>query len=257
MPLGPQLASLEHAPHVVVGTPGRIQELLRKQRAEPVGAAHAGARRSRPHARHGLRGTDPRDRRQDAEDAPEPAVLGDLPRGRSARSAAALLREPMEVTVEGGEQHAAIDQRFYEVEPTQEDAAAGGAAAAVQARIVRGVLQHAPRCRRGRRLAGALRLHRAGAARRHGAARPRRSAGALRQPQLHACWSPATSPRAGSTSRNWRWWSTTTCRTDPDIYVHRIGRTGRAGSDGAGAEPVRAARAGACERASRNARGCR
>ncbi|HEV8694375.1 MAG TPA: DEAD/DEAH box helicase, partial [Lysobacter sp.] len=32
MPLAPQLASLaQHAPHVVVGTPGRIQELLRKQ----------------------------------------------------------------------------------------------------------------------------------------------------------------------------------------------------------------------------------
>ena len=31
MPLGPQLASLEHAPHVVVGMPGRIQELLAKR----------------------------------------------------------------------------------------------------------------------------------------------------------------------------------------------------------------------------------
>jgi len=31
MPLGPQLASLAHEPHVVVGTPGRVQELLRKQ----------------------------------------------------------------------------------------------------------------------------------------------------------------------------------------------------------------------------------
>src|SRR5687767_9111445 len=29
--LGPQLASLAHAPHVVVGTPGRVQELLRKK----------------------------------------------------------------------------------------------------------------------------------------------------------------------------------------------------------------------------------
>ncbi|MBW3550902.1 MAG: DEAD/DEAH box helicase, partial [Proteobacteria bacterium] len=31
MPLAPQLASLEHDPHVVVGTPGRVQELLRKK----------------------------------------------------------------------------------------------------------------------------------------------------------------------------------------------------------------------------------
>src|SRR3546814_6896723 len=31
IPLGPQLASLGHAPHVVVGTPGRIQELAAKK----------------------------------------------------------------------------------------------------------------------------------------------------------------------------------------------------------------------------------
>jgi ATP-independent RNA helicase DbpA len=31
MPLGPQLASLEHDPHIVVGTPGRIQEHLKKE----------------------------------------------------------------------------------------------------------------------------------------------------------------------------------------------------------------------------------
>ncbi|WP_250624619.1 ATP-dependent RNA helicase DbpA [Pinirhizobacter soli] len=36
MPLGPQLASLEHDPHIVVGTPGRIQEHLKK------GSLHGG-----------------------------------------------------------------------------------------------------------------------------------------------------------------------------------------------------------------------
>ncbi|MDA1997344.1 DEAD/DEAH box helicase, partial [Bacillus cereus] len=30
-PMGPQLDSLVHAPHIVVGTPGRIQEHLRKK----------------------------------------------------------------------------------------------------------------------------------------------------------------------------------------------------------------------------------
>ena len=55
MPLGPQLASLEaHDPHVVVGTPGRVQELGRKRALELGGVTHAGAGRSRPHARHGL-----------------------------------------------------------------------------------------------------------------------------------------------------------------------------------------------------------
>jgi ATP-dependent RNA helicase DbpA len=31
MPLGPQLASLEHDPHIVVGTPGRVQEHLKRE----------------------------------------------------------------------------------------------------------------------------------------------------------------------------------------------------------------------------------
>ncbi|HUH54483.1 MAG TPA: DEAD/DEAH box helicase, partial [Rhodanobacter sp.] len=31
MPLGPQLASLTHDPHIVVGTPGRVQEHLKRQ----------------------------------------------------------------------------------------------------------------------------------------------------------------------------------------------------------------------------------
>ena len=31
MPLGPQLASLTHDPHIVVGTPGRVQEHLKRE----------------------------------------------------------------------------------------------------------------------------------------------------------------------------------------------------------------------------------
>ena len=30
MPFGPQIGSLEHGAHVIVGTPGRVQEHLRK-----------------------------------------------------------------------------------------------------------------------------------------------------------------------------------------------------------------------------------
>src|SRR5690348_12308950 len=36
MPLGPQLASLAHDPHIVVGTPGRVQEHLKR------GSLHGG-----------------------------------------------------------------------------------------------------------------------------------------------------------------------------------------------------------------------
>jgi ATP-dependent RNA helicase RhlE len=44
------------------------------------------------------------------------------------------------------------------------------------------------------------------------------------------CWWPPTSPRAASTSTSCRTWSTSSCPTSPEDYVHRIGRTGRAGA---------------------------
>ena len=119
MPLAPQLASLAtHDPQVVVGTPGRVQELLRKK------ALH-------------LRGVrtlvlDEADRMLDMgfeEQIRE--VVGKTPKERqtllfsatfpdSIRTLAeAMLREPMRATVEGGEQPASIEQLFFEVEPTR------------------------------------------------------------------------------------------------------------------------------------------
>ena len=119
MPLAPQLASLAtHDPQVVVGTPGRVQELLRKK------ALH-------------LRGVrtlvlDEADRMLDMgfeEQIRE--VVGKTPKERqtllfsatfpdSIRTLAeAMLREPVRATVEGGEQPASIEQLFFEVEPTR------------------------------------------------------------------------------------------------------------------------------------------
>ena len=119
MPLAPQLASLAtHDPQVVVGTPGRVQELLRKK------ALH-------------LRGVrtlvlDEADRMLDMgfeEQIRE--VVGKTPKERqtllfsatfpdSIRTVAeAMLREPVRATVEGGEQPASIEQLFFEVEPTR------------------------------------------------------------------------------------------------------------------------------------------
>jgi ATP-independent RNA helicase DbpA len=51
--LRPQRASLEHGAHIVVGTPGRIMDHLERGSLSST-PEHPGARRSRPHARHGL-----------------------------------------------------------------------------------------------------------------------------------------------------------------------------------------------------------
>src|SRR5690554_523737 len=116
IPLGPQLASLTHAPHVVVGTPGRIQELVAK------GALSLKAVRSLV--------LDEADRMLDMgfEDAIRDLVKR-TPKERQGLLfsatfpdairvlAKAMLREAVEVSIDGGAQPAAIEQLFFEVDP--------------------------------------------------------------------------------------------------------------------------------------------
>jgi ATP-independent RNA helicase DbpA len=123
--LGPQIASLEqHAPHVVVGTPGRLQELLRKKILD-------------------LRGVrvlvlDEADRMLDMGfEEPIREIVGKTPKARqtmlfSATFAEAiravaggLLRDPVKVTV-AAPARAAIEQCFFTVEPALKPAALAG-----------------------------------------------------------------------------------------------------------------------------------
>jgi ATP-independent RNA helicase DbpA len=124
--LAPQLASLgQHAPHVVVGTPGRVQELLRK-RVLDLRDVHVLV-------------LDEADRMLDMgfeEQIRE--IVGRTPKQRqtmlfsatypdSIRAIAAnIMRDPLEVTVAGTQQQATIDQRFFDVDPTQKPAALAG-----------------------------------------------------------------------------------------------------------------------------------
>jgi ATP-independent RNA helicase DbpA len=115
IPLGPQLASLAHAPHVVVGTPGRIQELVEK------GALTLGGVR--------VLVLDEADRMLDMgfEDQIRD-IVRKLPRERQALLFSAtfpdairalgnaMLRDPVEVSVGGGHEPATIEQLFFEVE---------------------------------------------------------------------------------------------------------------------------------------------
>ncbi len=115
IPLGPQLASLTHAPHVVVGTPGRVLELVQKDALD-------------------LRGVrvlvlDEADRMLDMGfDEPIRALVKRTPKDRQAllfsatypdaiRSLAqAMLRDPLEVSVDGGAQPTAIQAHFFEAD---------------------------------------------------------------------------------------------------------------------------------------------
>ncbi|MGH8033123.1 MAG: ATP-dependent RNA helicase DbpA [Luteimonas sp.] len=118
IPLGPQLASLSHDPHVVVGTPGRIQELTRKQ------ALHLGGVRTLvldeadrmldmgfEEPIRELAGRTPKDRQSLLFSATFPDAIRALGN--------AMLRDALEVSIDGGALPAAIDQRFFEIDPTR------------------------------------------------------------------------------------------------------------------------------------------
>lgn len=115
IPLGPQLASLGHAPHVVVGTPGRIQELARRKALRLDGVR--------------VLVLDEADRMLDMGfEAQLRDVVKRVPQDRQTLLFSAtfpdpirtlgndMLREPVEVSVEVGEAPMAIEQRFFEVE---------------------------------------------------------------------------------------------------------------------------------------------
>ncbi len=123
--LGPQLASLEHAPHVVVGTPGRVQELLRK------GALNARALKTLV--------LDEADRMLDMgfEEAIADIVKR-LPAQRQSllfsatwpeplrEIARKALREPAEVRIEDEASRPQLEHWFHEVDPSLKPTALAG-----------------------------------------------------------------------------------------------------------------------------------
>lgn len=119
MPLGPQLASLTHDPHIVVGTPGRVQEHLKRE------SLHGGGIK--------VLVLDEADRMLDMGFT---EAIDDII-GRIAKHHQTLLfsatypdeiravsqrvqKNPVEVTVDApAHEQPAIEQRFHEVEPAQ------------------------------------------------------------------------------------------------------------------------------------------
>ncbi len=116
IPLGPQLASLTHAPHVVVGTPGRVLELvqkealdLRKVRTLVLDEADRMLDMGFDEPIRMLVKRTPRTRQSLLFSATFPAAIRTLGN--------AMLNDAVEVSVDGGAQPASIAERFFEVEP--------------------------------------------------------------------------------------------------------------------------------------------
>src|SRR5688500_15226729 len=122
VPLRPHLASLAHEPHIVVGTPGRILELIEKQ-ALPLQALKVLV-------------LDEADRMLDMGFADDiGAIIEAMPSQRQTLLFSATLpesirqisqqfqRDPLDVTVHSDPDEASIEQIFFEVEPTSKLAA--------------------------------------------------------------------------------------------------------------------------------------
>ncbi len=230
IPLRPQLASLTHAPHVVVGTPGRIQELV------DHGAL----------ALDGLRMLvlDEADRMLDMGfHDPIMALVVTTPRTRQTLLFSATLpdevraisrglqRDPVEVTVADGADEPVIEQVFFEVDAARRFDA-----------LERLLLDRRPEstlvfCNMRREtedLAEGLRRRGFSALALHGDLEQReRDEILVRFVQRSCAVLVATDVAARGLDIedlpavvNWE------LSTDPDVHLHRIGRTGRAGLAG-------------------------
>jgi len=228
--IGPQLASLRKDPHVVVGTPGRVQELIEKRaltlakvRTLILDEADRMLDMGFEEAIREIVEHTPPSRQSLLFSATYPDVIRTMAR--------TILREPLEVTVAAAVEQPAIEQWFYEVEPKNKPAAL--------AALLR---EHRPEssvvfCNTRRdtatvveALAGlgidALALH--------GDIDQRDRDEVLVRFANRSCRVLVASDVAarGLDIKNLAAVFNYELPSDADIYLHRVGRTGRAGSGG-------------------------
>jgi ATP-independent RNA helicase DbpA len=230
IPLGPQLASLGHDPHVVVGTPGRIQELTRKK------ALHLGGVRTLV--------LDEADRMLDMgfEEAIRD-IVGRIPKDRQGllfsatfpdpirALADAMLRDALHLSIDGGAEPATIEQRFFEVEVSRK--------APMLAALL---LKYRPEscvvfCNMRRdteEVVGSLEHYGFSALALHGDMEQRDRDEVLVRFGNRSCTVLVASDVAarGLDVADLGAVVNYELPTDADTYLHRIGRTGRAGRDG-------------------------
>ncbi|MEO5963292.1 MAG: ATP-dependent RNA helicase DbpA [Thermomonas sp.] len=118
IPLGPQLASLTHAPHVVVGTPGRVLELVQKDALQLRGVhtlvldeADRMLDMGFEESIRALVKRTPKERQSLLFSATFPDAIRTLGN--------AMLRDALEVSIDGGAKPTSIEERFFEAEATR------------------------------------------------------------------------------------------------------------------------------------------
>ena len=230
IPLAPQLASLAHAPHVVVGTPGRVLELVQLDALD-------------------LRGVrvlvlDEADRMLDMGfDEPIRALVKRTPKDRQALLfsatfpdairllATAMLRDPLEASVNGDAHAPRIEAHFFEADPARRGPQL--AALLLQFRPDSAVVFCNTR-RDADDVAGSLAHYGFTALALHGDLEQRDREEVLVRFANRSCNVLVASDVAarGLDIEDIGAVVNYELPTDADTYLHRIGRTGRAGRDG-------------------------
>ncbi|MCR6664086.1 MAG: ATP-dependent RNA helicase DbpA [Luteimonas sp.] len=230
IPLGPQLASLTHDPHVVVGTPGRIQELAKKKalhldgvRTLVLDEADRMLDMGFEEAIRDIVKRTPKERQGLLFSATFPDAIRSLGQ--------AMLRDATQVSIDGGAQPATIEQWFFEAEPARR--------APLLAAVL---LRHRPEsavvfCNTRADTAevvGSLSHYGFSALALHGDMEQRDRDEVLVQFANRSCSVLVASDVAarGLDVEDIGAVVNYELPTDVDTYLHRIGRTGRAGRDG-------------------------
>lgn len=230
IPLRPQLASLTHPPHIVVGTPGRIQELidhgamnLEELRVVVLDEVDRMLDMGFKDAITGLLTQSPKSRQTLMFSATIPDEIRKLSR--------TLQRDPVDVATDAGVDLPEIEQQFYEVDGARRFDA-----------LVRLLTTHRPEStlifcnmrRDTKDLAEGLVKSGFSAAALHGDLEQRDRDEVLMRFSNRSCAILVATDVAARgldiedlpAVVNWE------VSTDPDVHVHRVGRTGRAGRKG-------------------------
>jgi ATP-dependent RNA helicase DbpA len=230
VPLGPQLTSLGHPPHVVVGTPGRVEDVLRRGALDPGGITMLVLDEADRMLDMGFEqtlreivGRLPVRRQSLLFSATWPEEIRDI--GRTA------LRDPLEVVVAAAEGQPEVEQWFYEAAPAEKPAVLAGL-----------LLLHQPESavvfcntrRDANMVVDALRSMGFSTTALHGELEQRERDEVLvrfANRSLPVLVASDVAAR-GLDVKELACVVNYELPSDPDIYLHRIGRTARAGSGG-------------------------
>ncbi|MCX4186487.1 ATP-dependent RNA helicase DbpA [Methylophaga sp. OBS4] len=229
-PFGPQVGSLEHGAHIVVGTPGRVQDHLRKNTLKLDGLktlvldeADRMLDMGFADVMQAIIEQTPKSRQTLLFSATYPDTIGQMSRS--------IQRNPASVTVESEHKPEVIEQLFYEVKKHERDTTLLALFEHYQPQTAVVFCHTKKQCDE---VAALLQQHRIEALAIHGDLDQRERDQVLVRFANNSCAVLVATDVAarGLDIKSLQMVINYELPRDPEVYVHRIGRTGRAGETG-------------------------